>query len=69
VDTEEWADDRTWDMSDNLCAKILALKTCRNRSLAHADKENALEIAMLVLKMLAAPLGHRGLFISESGEG
>jgi sister-chromatid-cohesion protein PDS5 len=56
-------------MSDNLCAKILALKTCRNRSLAHADKENALEIAMPVLKMLAAPLRHRGLFISESGEG
>ncbi|KAJ7357896.1 hypothetical protein DFH08DRAFT_847475 [Mycena albidolilacea] len=69
VDTEEWADDRTWDMSDNLCAKIVALKTCRNRSLAHTDKENALEIAMPVLKMLAAPLGHRGLFISESGKG
>ncbi|KAJ7348654.1 hypothetical protein DFH08DRAFT_960035 [Mycena albidolilacea] len=69
VDTEEWADDRTWDMSDNLCAKILAPKTCRNRSLAHADKENALEIAMPILKMLAAPLGHGGLFISQSGEG
>ncbi|KAJ7817186.1 hypothetical protein B0H14DRAFT_3474818 [Mycena olivaceomarginata] len=57
-------------MSNNLCVKILVLKMCRNRSLAHAgtDKENALEIAMSVLKMLAAPLGHGGSFISESGE-
>ncbi|KAJ7839550.1 armadillo-type protein [Mycena olivaceomarginata] len=67
MDTEEeWADEA--DVSDNLRAKILALKVCRNRSLAHADKENALEIATPVLKMLATLLEHGGSFIAESGE-
>ncbi|KAF7349279.1 Sister chromatid cohesion protein pds5 [Mycena sanguinolenta] len=63
---EEWADES--EVSDNLRAKILALKVCRNRSLAHAEKENALEIATPVIKMLATLLEHGGSFIAESGE-
>ncbi|KAJ7096724.1 armadillo-type protein [Mycena belliarum] len=63
---EEWADES--EVSDNLRAKILALKVCRNRSLAHASKENAIEIATPVLKMLATLLEHGGSFIAESGE-
>ncbi|KAF7350447.1 Sister chromatid cohesion protein pds5 [Mycena venus] len=67
MDTEEeWADES--DVSDNLRAKILALKVCRNRSLAHAKKENALEIATPVLKMLATLLECGGSFIADSGE-
>ncbi|KAF8189855.1 cohesin-associated protein Pds5 [Mycena galopus ATCC 62051] len=67
MDTEEeWADES--EVSDNLRAKILALKVCRNRSLAHAEKENALEIATPVIKMLATLLEHGGSFIAESGE-
>ncbi|KAK7046668.1 sister chromatid cohesion protein pds5 [Favolaschia claudopus] len=63
---EEWADES--EISDNLRAKILALKVCRNRSLAHAEKENALEIATPVLKMLATLLDNSGSFIADSGE-
>ncbi|KAJ6631101.1 armadillo-type protein [Mycena sp. CBHHK59/15] len=67
MDTEEeWVVES--DVSDNLRAKILALKVCRNRSLAHASEENALEIATPVLKMLATLLEHGGSFIADSGE-
>jgi sister-chromatid-cohesion protein PDS5 len=67
MDTEEeWADES--EVSDNLRAKILALKICRNRSLAHAAADNAIEIATPVLKMLATLLEHGGSFIAESGE-
>ncbi|KAJ7446638.1 armadillo-type protein [Mycena latifolia] len=59
MDTEEeWADES--EVSDNLRAKILALKVCRNRSLAHASSENAIEIATPVFKMLATLLEHGG---------
>ncbi|KAJ7135989.1 cohesin-associated protein Pds5 [Mycena epipterygia] len=67
MDTEEeWADES--EVSHNLRAKILALKVCRNRSLAHASADNALEIATPVLKMLATLLEHGGSFIADSGE-
>ncbi|KAJ7487778.1 armadillo-type protein [Mycena latifolia] len=67
MDTEEeWADES--EVSDNLRAKILALKVCRNRSLAHASSENAIEIATPVFKMLATLLEHGGSFIADSGE-
>lgn len=67
MDTEEeWADES--EVSDNLRAKVLALKVCRNRSLAHAKEENALEIATPVLKMLATLLEHGGSFVADSGE-
>ena len=47
-------------MPDELRAKILALKVCRNRCLAHASSEKALEIATPVLKLLATLLEHEG---------
>ncbi|TFK41636.1 armadillo-type protein [Crucibulum laeve] len=57
-DGEEWVEND--DVPDMLRAKILSLKVCRNRSLAHASAEKALEMATPVLKMLATILEHRG---------
>jgi len=50
-------------MSDELRAKIQALKVCRNRCLAHAEADNAAEIATPVLKMLATLVEHEGSLI------
>ncbi|KAJ7039761.1 armadillo-type protein [Mycena alexandri] len=67
MDTEEeWADDS--EVSDNLRAKILAIKVFRNRSLVHAGADNALEMATPVLKMLATLLDNGGSFVADSGE-
>ncbi|KAJ7160887.1 armadillo-type protein [Mycena filopes] len=67
MDTEEeWADDS--EVSDNLRAKILAIKVFRNRSLSHAAADNALEMATPVLKMLATLLDNGGSFVADSGE-
>ncbi|KAJ7755342.1 armadillo-type protein [Mycena maculata] len=69
VDTgeaEEWADES--EVSDNLRAKILALKVCRYRTLAHAEADTALEIATPVLKMLATLVDYGGSLTEDSGE-
>nr|GAT42782.1 predicted protein [Mycena chlorophos] len=59
MDTEEeWADES--EISDNLRAKIYAIKTLRNRALAHVGTENAVEIAKPVLKMLVTLLQNNG---------
>jgi sister-chromatid-cohesion protein PDS5 len=66
---EEWAPDE--DVSATLKAKILTLKLCRNRSLAHASSDKALDILTPVLKMLVTLLDHNGscsAAISESEE-
>lgn len=47
-------------MSNNLRAKLVALKLLRYRSIAHAESKNALELFTPVLKMLAALLDHDG---------
>ncbi|KAE9387817.1 cohesin-associated protein Pds5 [Gymnopus androsaceus JB14] len=57
-DEEEWVEDD--DVSNNLKAKIVALKVLRYRSMAHADSKNALDISTPVLKMLASLLDHGG---------
>ncbi|KAJ7432911.1 armadillo-type protein [Mycena galericulata] len=63
---EEWADES--EVSDNLRAKVLAIKVCRYRSLAHASADNAIEIATPVLKLLASLLDHGGSLMADSGE-
>ncbi|KAF5390105.1 hypothetical protein D9757_003848 [Collybiopsis confluens] len=49
-DGEEWIEDE--DVSNNLRAKVVALKLFRHRCVAHADSKNSIEIATPVLKML-----------------
>ena len=65
MDTDvEWVEDK--DASPFLRAKILSLKICRNRCLAHAASETALDIALPVLRMLTALLEHGGSFTSDA---
>ena len=57
-DGEEWFDND--DVPELLRAKVQALKVCRYRCLAHADKDNAVELAAPVMKMYATLLEHNG---------
>ena len=59
---------RDEDVSSTLQAKILALKVCRNRSLAHSSSDKALEISTPALKMFATLLEYDGSFSAHSGE-
>ena len=61
---EEWVLDE--DVSPALRAKVLALKVCRNRSLAHGSSDKALEISTPALKMFATLLEHNGSFSASS---
>ncbi|GLB39171.1 putative cohesin-associated protein pds5 [Lyophyllum shimeji] len=63
---EEWVLDE--DVSPKLRAKILSLKVCRYRSLAHASSDKALDISTPVLKMFATLLEFSGSFTGEAGE-
>lgn len=59
MDTEtEWAEDDR--VKPALRAKVLALKVCRHRCMAHAGDETALDIASPVLKMFLTLLEHSG---------
>lgn len=62
----DWVENE--EMADELRAKILALKVCRNRCLAHAESENGAEIATPVLKMLATLMEHEGSLILDIAE-
>lgn len=64
--TGDWVENE--EISDELRAKILALKVCRNRCLAHAEADNAAEIATPVLKMLATLVEHEGSLIPNIAE-
>ena len=63
---EEWMLDE--DVSDTLRAKIFSLKVCRNRCLAHASSDKALEISTPVLKMLSALLEYNGSLSADADE-
>ena len=63
---EEWVEDAA--MSPELRAKLLALKTCRNRCMKHASAETALEIAKPVLKMFSTLLEYSGSFTSDADD-
>lgn len=60
----EWVEDD--DMEPLLRAKILALKTCRNRCLAHRNDKEVLEIAKPVLNMFATIIRYGGSFTAEA---
>lgn len=62
----DWVENE--DVSDELRAKLLALKVCRNRCLAHTEEDNAAEIATPVLKMLATLVEHEGSLIPNIAE-
>ena len=55
-------------MSIDLRAKILALKVCRNRCIAHAGSETALEIAQPVIRMFSTVLQHEGSFSADAND-
>lgn len=63
-DDEEWAEGDA--VSATLRAKILSLKVCRNRSLAHASSDNALEISKPVLKLFTTLLENSGSFAADT---
>ena len=64
--TGDWVENE--EISDELRAKILALKVCRNRCLAHTEADNAAEIATPVLKMLATLVEHEGSLVPNVAE-
>ncbi|KAJ4468818.1 armadillo-type protein [Lentinula aciculospora] len=62
-DGEEWVEDD--EVSDNLKAKIAALKVLRYRTMSHANSKNAVDISTPVLKMLATILDRGGSLASD----
>ncbi|KAG0700591.1 armadillo-type protein [Suillus ampliporus] len=60
----DWVDDD--DVAPSLRARILALKVCRNRCLAHASTDTALEVATPVLKMLSTLIDHGGSYSADA---
>ncbi|KAF8491907.1 armadillo-type protein [Russula emetica] len=69
-DPDEMDVDAEWieksDVPPSLSKKIKALKVCRNRCLAHATSDSALDIATPVLRMLFALLEHGGSLQAEN---
>lgn len=61
---EDWVD----DPPPPLRAKVLALKVCRNRCLAHAESETAREIAAPVIRMFSTVLQYEGRFRADAQE-
>lgn len=56
------------DVPDELKAKLLAPKACRNRSSAFGSSDKALDIATPVLKMLASILEKNGSLTPDVNE-
>lgn len=54
------------DIPPSLSKKIMALKVCRNRCLAHAASDTALDMATPVLRMFFALLEHGGSLHAEN---
>jgi sister chromatid cohesion protein PDS5 len=54
------------NMPPSMSKKIIAIKVCRNRCLAHATSETALDMATPVLRMLFALLEHGGTLHVEN---
>ncbi|EIW77089.1 cohesin-associated protein Pds5 [Coniophora puteana RWD-64-598 SS2] len=67
MDTDvDWVEDA--DVPATLRARILALKILRNRSLACAAREDALDIAAPTLKMLVTLLENQGAYTPDSAD-
>ncbi|KAH9985602.1 armadillo-type protein [Russula vinacea] len=60
----EWVEES--DVPPSLSKKIIALKVCRNRCLAHATSDAALDIATPVIRMLFALLEQGGSLRAEN---
>lgn len=62
--------DEDWVQDDGMAsihkARILALKVCRNRCLANATAETAVELATPALKMFSTLLEHSGSFTADA---
>ena len=63
---EDWVDAEA--MPIGLRAKILALKVCRNRCIAHAQSDTALDIAQPVIRMFSTVLQHEGSFSEDAND-
>ncbi|KAF8624977.1 hypothetical protein AX15_005612 [Amanita polypyramis BW_CC] len=63
---EEWFEDH--EVPNQLKAKLLALKVCRNRSLAFGSSDKALDFATPVLKMFASILENNGSLMPDANE-
>ena len=61
---DDWELDK--DMAPIQKARILALKVCRNRCLANASAESAVELATPALKMFLTLLEHSGSFSANA---
>jgi sister chromatid cohesion protein PDS5 len=61
---EEWVDDS--QLSSELRCKLLALKLCRNRCIAHANSDHAMDIANPVLRMFMTLLQYSGSFSEDA---
>ncbi|KAH0834786.1 hypothetical protein J3R83DRAFT_10387 [Lanmaoa asiatica] len=69
-DPEEMDVDNDWVDDDDIApihkARILALKVCRNRCLANASAEAAVELVTPALKMFSKLLEHSGSFSADA---
>ena len=61
---DDWVQDD--DMAPIQKARVLALKVCRNRCLANASVETAVELATPGLKMFSTLLEHSGSFSADA---
>lgn len=57
-DVDEWAEEDSLPALAK--AKVLTLKVCRHRCLAHAESESAIDVANPVLKLLVTLLENGG---------
>jgi sister-chromatid-cohesion protein PDS5 len=62
----EWVDRA--DVPPSLHKRVLALKVCRSRCLAHAESDTALDMATPALKMFFALLENGGSLHGESDD-
>lgn len=62
----EWTEDA--DLPPLLRAKLFALKTCRNRCIAHGNDPDVLDIAKPVLDMFATIIQHSGSFSADADD-
>lgn len=63
-DVEEWGPDA--DVSWLTRAKLLSMKICRNRCIAHGNSKSALDLGTPVITMLLTVLAHGGSMTEEA---
>jgi sister chromatid cohesion protein PDS5 len=63
-DVEEWVSDA--DVPWLTKAKLLSIKICRNRCIAHGGSKSALDLGTPVITMLLTVLAHGGSMTEEA---